>query len=335
MQVGLDLYTIRELELTPFQTLEFLKSWDFEGAMFGGLEGMSKTLDAAELREFRAEADDLGLYTQVSVPTCNPYLVVGSLDEHAARLQNRIELAAACGWHELHSSLGGIAERYEHPVPWTRHLAEAADLIRRLGPVLRQHKSRINLETHGDTTTFELVRLIEEVGSDIVGICLDTANVLCHAEDPVQAARRAAPYTHMTHTKDAVIFLTESGYTRQTLPIGKGALDFKNILLALGQYSPDLPLSIEDHKGLYDFALFDPDWQRLHPDLTREELAAVVRLAWKCQQRLAAGELLQPEEYEKIPFLQECEERLAAGRDYLQGLLTTLGLHEAAEDPPA
>ena len=326
MRVGLDGYTISRLKLDPFQTLDFVAKHGLEGMQFGGVRGLSGTLDAGRLREVRAHADGLGLYSHVSVSTCNPHLIRGPLDEHVERLTQEIEAAAACGWHELHSSLGGLNERYGHPVRWPQHLADAADLIRRLGPALRQHGSRIDLETHGDTTTFELVRLVEDAGPDIAGICLDTANVLCHAEHPVLAARRAAPYTHLTHLKDAVAFFIDTGYRRQTLPAGKGALDWRAILPILAAHSPDLPLSIEDHKMLFDFPAFDPHWLRHHPDLTREELARVMRLVWQCQQRLLSGELADPDAYEKIPFEEELEARLHAGRDYLKGMARTLGL---------
>ncbi|MHC4712021.1 MAG: sugar phosphate isomerase/epimerase family protein, partial [Planctomycetota bacterium] len=274
----------------------------------------------------RAHADGLGLYSHVSVAGCNPHLVDGPLAEHIDSMKRQVELAAGCGWHELHSTLGSGRERYEHPVPWEEHLADSADLIRQLGPVLREHGSRIDLETHGDTTTFELVRLAECVGGEIAGICLDTANVLCHGEDPVWAARRAAPYTHLTHTKDAIIFLADSGYRRQTLPAGRGALDWREILPILAEYSPDLPISIEDHKWLFDYDVFDPRWLELHPDLTREELARVLATAWQCHKRILSGELPDPEEYEKIPFLEELEVRLARGRDYLTGLIEQLRL---------
>ncbi|MBI3944412.1 MAG: sugar phosphate isomerase/epimerase [Armatimonadetes bacterium] len=326
MKVGLDTFTIRELRLGPFATLEFIRKHDLDGAQFGGLRGLSKNLDPGELREVRSHAGRLGLYTHVSVPTCNPHLARGSLDDHTEEVARQIEAAAACGWHELHSSLGGLAERYEHPVPWTQHLADSAALIRRLGPVLRAHASRINLETHGDTTTFELVRLVEDVGADIAGICLDTANVLCHAEDPVMAARRAAPYTHLTHVKDAIAFFSETGYTRQGRAPGQGCLDWGRILPILGEHSPDLPLSIEDHKWLFTFDLFDERWLSLHPDLTCVEMAKVVEIIVGCERRIAAGEWESPAEYEAIPYMDQMMERLHFGRDYLKGMLGTLGL---------
>lgn len=326
MRVGVDTFTLHELRLDPFATLQFLSEHELEGAQFGGLRALSDKLDGGRLREIRAEADRRGLYTHVSVPTCNPHLVQGPLEDHVAELVREIEAAAAVGWHELHSHLGGGAERYEHPVPWTQHLADSADLIRRLAPVLRGRGSRINLETHGDVTTFELVRLVEDVGPDIAGICLDTANVLCQAEDPVMAARRAAPYTHLTHLKDGITYFIDTGYRRQGRAVGRGCLDWEQILPVLWEHAPDLPLSIEDHKWLFDFHIFEPRWLALHPDLTPEELASVVRLTWQCELRIRAGELEPPEAYEAIPFRDQVQERLHAGRDFLKELIRRRGL---------
>ena len=326
MKVGIDTFTIRELNLDPMATLDFCKEHELDGAQFGGLRGLNEALDVAGLRKIRAYADSLGLYSHVSVPVCNPHLVDGPREDHLAELKREIEAAAACGWHELHSTLGGGMERYEHPVRWTQHLCDSAQLIRQLGPVLRGHGSRIDLETHGDTTTFELVRLIEDVGPDIAGVCLDTANVLCHAEDPVLAARRAAPYTHLTHTKDGIIYFSQRGYTRQGRPPGQGCLDWEHILPTLAEYAPDLPLSIEDHKWLFEFAIFEKLWLALHPDLTLEELAGVVRIAWQCEERIASGKLEDPQKYEAVPYQDQMLDRIHSGRDYLKALLERKGL---------
>ena len=326
MKVGLDTFTIYPLKLAPLAVLDYLQANQLAGGQFGGVSSLSAKLDVGELREFRAEADRRGLYTHVSVPTCNPHLVKGSLAEHEAGVRRQIEAAAAAGWHELHASLGGGPERYEHPVPWTQHLSDSAALIGRLAPVLRHHGSRIYLETHGDTTTFELIRLIETVGADVAGICLDTANVLLHCEDPVAAARRAAPYTHLTHTKDGILYYYAKGLTRQGRPPGQGCLDWEQMLPLLAAHAPDLPLSIEDHKWRFVADCFDSRWLALHPDLTRDELAAVMRLAWQCHARILAGTLEEPDAYEAIPYEQQLPTRLASGRDYLKALLAKLKL---------
>lgn len=333
MRIGVDTFTLHPLKLNPFEQLDFIKSTGLEGAQFGGLRSLSATLDAGELKTVKGRAAELGLYSEVSLSvTCNPHLVTCSQEEHLKQIVEEIRLAAECGWHELHSSLGGGDERYMHTVPWTKQLADSAEFLRKLSPVLRQHGSRIDLETHGDSTTFELIRLIEDVGPDCVGICLDTANVMCHCEDPVAAARRAAPYTHLTHTKDAVAFFSERGFVRQTVPPGRGAIDWEKVLPILAAYSPNLPISIEDHKWLFYFHCFEPKWLELHPDLTREEFAAFMKLVWKCQQRLIDGEFMDPLEYEKIPFVDEVKERLNFGCSYLQSMIALLGLGDRPND---
>ncbi len=332
MRVGVDTFTLRDLRLSPLQQLETIKAWGLEGAQFGGLRGLARDLDLGGLREVRATGAELGLYTAVSISaTCNPHGMGTDPGAVLAALTAEVEAAAACGWHELHGSLGGGDERYTHPVPWTQQLCDSAVFLRRLGPVLRHQGCRVNLETHGDCTTWELVRLVEDVGPDIAGICLDTANVLCHAEEPVAAARRAAPYTHLTHIKDGVVFFTDRGVRRQTLPPGQGALDWAAILPVLAQYEPDLPVSIEDHKWLFDFHCFEPRWLALHPDLTREEFAAFMRLAWQCQKRFMAGELPDPDVAEQTPHVEEVEARLRAGTEYLKALVSRLGLEDRGQ----
>lgn len=328
MQVGLDTFSIRELKLSGIETLSWLKNHKFAGGMFGGLKSLSAELHLAELKEIREYADSLDLYTEVSVSNCNPHQVKRPLDEYRKDVEKQIELAAGCGWHELHTALGGGEERYRDAVSWMDQLANAALFIRSLAPVLRTHASRINIETHGDVTTFELIRLIEDVGPDIAGICLDTANLLCQCEHPSRGVRRAASYVHMTHIKDAMITFTNSGYRRQSLPPGRGILNWQTILPALAEFEPNLRLSIEDHKWLFDFHVFDPHWLRLHPDLTVEEFASVMKIAWTCQQKMANGELPNPETYNAIPYLDQLEDRLGAGRGYLNRMLDQLDLRD-------
>jgi len=320
MRVGLDTFTIRELKLSPLAQLEFIRARGLEGAQFGGLRSLSASLDPGEIGAVREAADAMGLYSHVSVFSPNPHNSEDEEKQLRARLTREIETAAAFGWHELHCALGNEKTRYAHEVPWKQHLADSTAFVKSLAPVLRANASRLNLETHGDTTTFELVRLVEEAGADVAGICLDTANVLCFAEDPVAAARRAAPYTHLTHTKDAILYFCESGLRRQGRPPGEGVLDWEKILAVLGEFEPDLPLSIEDHKWLFDAEIFEPRWHAEQADLTRPELASTVKLAWQVESGIRSGEIPQPGEYEAVPYSEQMEARLASGRDHLKEL---------------
>ena len=53
----------------------------------------------------------------------------------------------------------------------------------------------MNIETHDEITSFEILRLIERVGADCVGVVFDTANGLQRGEhvalEPVRAGMAA------------------------------------------------------------------------------------------------------------------------------------------------
>ena len=55
----------------------------------------------------------------------------------------------------------------------------------------------------------------------LAGVIVLTAACGTAAEHPVDAARRAAPYTHLTHAKDAIIFFCDEGLRRQGRPAGR------------------------------------------------------------------------------------------------------------------
>jgi sugar phosphate isomerase/epimerase len=316
MQVGIDTFSISSLGADAFGQLDWIKSHGFEGAQFGVLG-----TDAAELQKIRIYADDMGLYSHTSVSSPNPVIFDEAEDKLYDLIVQQVEAAASAGWHELHSTLGADGNRYRSAVAWPVQLDASCVMLKRLSPVLKEFSSRINLETHFDTTTFELLRMVEAVGQDVCGICLDTANVMLFGEHPIEAARRAAPYTHLTHIKDGLLYMDHRGLKRAGRAPGSGSVDFREILPILGKYSPDLPLSIEDHKWLFGAEIFEASWHEQQADLSREELGRVVGLAWAGQQRIISGEEPDPDEYEKIEYKDEMEARLHAGRDYLNGVI--------------
>ncbi|MGH2369012.1 MAG: TIM barrel protein, partial [Chloroflexota bacterium] len=191
---------------------------------------------------------------------------------------------------------------------------------------LRDLGCRLAIETHGDATTWELVRLAEATGG-LTGILLDTANVLVRVEAPLAAARRAAPHVIATHAKDAILFFDESdenqGIVRQNRPCGQGVVPWREVLAELGRFQPDLRLTIEDHRGLYPMPIHDASFMAAHPDLTATELGAYVGLAWRCQRLIQRGEIAAPAEAEAIPWAEEQDARIQASAVHLR--------HAAAE----
>lgn len=310
MKIGVDAFTIREISTDPFVQIDFLAKHDFEGIQFD--EARYLGTDPGKLKEIRACADEKGLYTYASVDVVNYHVHGITAQENARMIAKEIEAYSQVGWKELRTRTGGLDERG----PESR--AAAVEVMKQLRPVLVEFGARINFENHGDCTTSELIRMIEEVGDDIMGINFDTANALVHAEDPILAAERALKYIHTTHAKDGILFFSPNGITRQGRPAGQGVVDWKILIKMLYDHDPDLPISIEDHKWLFEISIYDKAWIQDHPDLSTYELGQIVKKAQMGTEGIFRGLIPPPEEYEKTPFVDEMMDRLAAGRDYLK-----------------
>ncbi len=102
------------------------------------------------------------------------------------------------------------------------------------------------MATHDEITSFEILRLIEAVGADAMGVVLDTANGLQRGEHPVWAARRLAFSVRQTHIKDAYVAHAPEGLDFQTRPVGKGVVDFRAILPIIVAANPYLNLTLEN-----------------------------------------------------------------------------------------
>lgn len=290
------------------ETLQRVAALGLDGAFFRSAFELSPTLDAAELEDVAQTASDLGLYLEVGAAKVNPFATpefpeiraLGDGD-YLLGLERIIRATTAVGITELWTATANYqfrirglyaCDRFRTDVTWPEQLAATAKVLGRLAPVLRDTGAHLNIETHEEITSFEVVRLVEEAGPDAFGITFDTANVLVRAEDPVAATRRVAPYVRSSHVRDVDLRFTPEGITRYLAPVGAGAIDWAAVLAELVAHAPNLNLSIEGIMGGYagmPLFLDDPVWQAGHPDLTVAELAEVVRLTRRQEERAAAG----------------------------------------------
>jgi hypothetical protein len=101
------------------------------------------------------------------------------------------------------------------------------------------------VENHQDLASEELLWLCESIGSQRFGITLDTGNPLATAEEPLDFARRVAPYVKNVHLKDYWIYLSEEGYRLVRCPLGQGVINFPALFGILARVCPDITMSIE------------------------------------------------------------------------------------------
>jgi len=190
-------------------------------------------------------------------------------------VQRLIERATDIGIFDLFFIIGMIEERFSTDVLWQDQLDGVAALVKSCGPLLRDRNARLLLKTHEEITTREVVSLVETAGPDRLGVAFDPVNVVCRMEDPVEAARRIAPYVGQIHVDDAVVRFQEGGIRRFLAPLGEGAMDWPAIM----ELMPDAPRWIEMHAGQFAMPVFDRDWLDAQPDIVLHEYASVLGMA--------------------------------------------------------
>ncbi|WP_218005148.1 sugar phosphate isomerase/epimerase family protein [Actinomadura macra] len=277
----------------------------FEGVFFRTVLDMSPTLDAGELQEIRDHADDLGMYLEAGLGKVNPFATPETPELRAAGdgdillgFRRMMEASARIGCVELWAATTNyqlgypgkfVWDRFRTDVTWSAQLAATGRFLERLRPIALDLGVHINLETHEEITSFELVDLIETVGPDVCGIVYDTANPLQRLEHPRYTADRVAPYVRQTQLKDCSITPVEGGYRFDLTPCGDGLVDFAYILSALARTAPGVNLTIENQESRADFPgptpvtvlpVRDPDFVGSHADLTVPEFAAFTGLAY-------------------------------------------------------
>ncbi|MCZ7929154.1 sugar phosphate isomerase/epimerase family protein [Agrobacterium pusense] len=329
MRLGIDSQKLPEfVKRGSLASLDLVKELGLAGLFFPTVLDMSPTLDKGVLRDIREKADELGLYLESGVGKINPYCSAEAPEFRAIGdgdvilgFTRMIEASASIGCRELWISPGNFKseyrgrlanDRFRTDVTWNEQLLAIEKVLLKLAPVARANGVHLNMETHDEITSFEILRLIEKVGEDCMGVVFDTANGLQRGEHPVYATRRVAPYVRQTHIKDAYVGRAPGGLDFQTRPVGHGIVDFAAIVPILAAANPDINLSLEVAATVEDkprkanprqcIEIDDPAWRAAHPDLDAEELDAYLSLISAFEKRVAAGEIPDWETYEAINY---------------------------------
>ncbi|MCI3924528.1 sugar phosphate isomerase/epimerase [Paenibacillus sp. TRM 82003] len=190
-----------------------------------GLEGLSP----ARLRDLRALADDHGVALEVGTRGVDP--------EH---LERWLDVCGHLGSGLLRSMLPAGARG-----PDGRREAVAA--VAQVVPRLEAEGVDLALETYEQVPTSVLVDVVEEVGSDRVGVCLDPGNCVAALEHPRDVVDRCAPHVRNVHVKD-FDFSRQAGwvgFTYAGAPLGEGLLDLDHLLGSALAHRPDVTCVVE------------------------------------------------------------------------------------------
>jgi sugar phosphate isomerase/epimerase len=296
LKVGVDSYSLKPLDLSPFELLEWAVMNGAEGVQFSEVNVPPGTaVDKPMLQDLRAYADENRLYIEWGGGQHIPLdLETGRPKDILAVNRQAAREAGLVGSATVRSCSGGLMR-------WRSGSPSTDEFLRAMAAALREQKTMLRdagvvlaIETHFEFTSFELLRLFEMCGAapgEYLGICLDTMNLLTMLEDPVAATRRLLPWIVTTHIKDGGLTLTADGFVSFTAEAGKGAVDLAGIIEALAAAHPHLALTVEDHGGDFLIPVNDPDFLARFPDLTVPELVGLLRLAVRTRNLMEGGKL--------------------------------------------
>ena len=171
------------------------------------------TMSHAELESAAAEARALGLTIELGTKGINP-----------AHLTDFLRLADVFDATLVRSMV--------YSPDFRPSLDEAARILDGILPSFEAAGVTLALETYEQVPTADLVALVERVGSDRLGICLDPANVVAGLELPKDAVERCAPLTRNVHVKDFAFARQDGwvGFTYSGAPMGEGLHDYPHLL---------------------------------------------------------------------------------------------------------
>ena len=224
-----------------------------------------ESLEYGYVTQVREKAEALGLYVEL-----------GTEGTNADHLQNMVRAAHVLGSPVVRTFVG-------KPRPSTRQamdelLSAAAAELAEVIPVCERYGVNLAIENHHDLTTRELLRLIEIIGSERVGICFNTGSPLALFEDPVEALEAAAPAVRSVQLKDYQPVGTPDGFALVGCALGDGVIDLDGILEIIGARAPHATLNIETAVGRKLVPALSDEYAKRLPQATARDLARTLSL---------------------------------------------------------
>ena len=290
-RLGIDTYSLRSQGWDASKFLDYSARLGLDNVHYSD-PLIFGAFDSQDFARLKSQADDLGLAIEVGLGSINKYAFGFHADRGTAESQllHMIDAATQTGSAVVRCFLGDHHER-TGDVSLRQHMDECVRTLKAVASQARDAGIHIALENHGgvDLLARELRELVEEAGTDYVGVCLDTGNPAYAGENPVQTVEILAPYAVTSHVRDTAIWESEDGAFAQWTVLGEGNVDLPRILAIMSDKAPNCPIDLETITGLAPSALTylqstSVFWS-MYPDMLAVDLARFVALAREGKRR--------------------------------------------------
>jgi 3-oxoisoapionate decarboxylase len=309
VKLGIDLFSIRSQNWTPFQFLDYCAAQKVQVVHFSEVRFIGG-LEPAHLKQVREYAGKLGIELEIGMKSICPTSKMfeakdGTAEEQLARM---IQSAGIVGSKIVRCVLGSSDDRAGGAIE--RNIESMVTVLRNTRSRAMDANIKVAIENHaGDMQARELKSLVEAAGKDFVGVCLDSGNPLWTIEDPHLTLETLYPYVLTSHVRDSAVWNVEQGAAVAWTRMGEGNVGIDEYVKKYAKLCPGRALSMETIvTGPRVFPYRDPKfWDAYRNDP-----------AWEFQRFLSLAEKGKP--YQKLPGQHERED-LEASLSYTRKVL--------------
>ena len=281
-RLGLDVFSLRSQGLSAIELLEFCADRGV-GVVHFSEPRLLGAAGAAALRDVRVCAQELGIALEAGMLSIAGGATIFNIAAGPAEVQlaQAIDLAAALGSPIVRCVVGTFRDRAQTGGPGDID-ARVGEAIAAIGAVRTRALDaglKIAVENHaGDLQSRELKALVEEAGTDLVGVCLDAGNAFWAMEDALAALETLAPYVLTSHTRDTAVRATESGAEVAWTRMGEGNIGIEAYLDRFRALCPGKPVMLEViiMPAPRQLPYRDPQFRAGYPRMTAEDFQRFV-----------------------------------------------------------
>ena len=245
-RLGVDLFSLRSQNWTPFQYLDYCHQWGAKVVHFSEIRFIGN-LEPDHLRQVRAHAEKLGIEIEIGMRSICPTSKLFDPKQGTAeeQLRRMIGSAKIAGSRIVRAVLGSSADR-GGAEGIEGNIENTAKVLQAMRSEVMDNGLKIAIENHaGDMQARELKMLIEEAGKDFVGACLDSGNPLWTIEDPHLTLETLAPYVLTSHIRDTAVWAIPEGAAVAWVRMGDGNIGIDEYVRKYVQMCAGRALSLE------------------------------------------------------------------------------------------
>lgn len=281
--LGLCNHSLRSSRLNAQQLIQYAIENQLDSVMLNTLNPFKSTEEShlVQLKEL-SDSHNISLYIGAGSISEDTKAYKGKYGSPKGVLIEGIRVAKILGSPTVACRIGNIDDRY-HRDGIKGHMKVVTEVMKSARVEALDAGIKFAIENHaGDLRAEEILKIVEETGTDICGILYDPANAVWVMEDPMETLQKLKKHILCTSVRDVVIWETEDGAKYQCKAVGEGILDFKKYAKVMAKNCPGVPIHVESiSNSVINIPFKTKEFLNGFPDVSQEEIDNFSKLASK------------------------------------------------------